>query len=116
VGEAEINEAIEIVEGSLIIGINTHGWDCNRGEDTTQEAVENAYTGAMSLISRLYFIAAEYLAGPAHLPRWAVPGSNVVIRYFTNKRYIKCEKSNLRIKKYDDMISSVVAKSNYFVR
>jgi len=42
VGETEIDEAVKIVEGSLIIGINAHGWDCNRGEDTTQEAVRNA--------------------------------------------------------------------------
>jgi hypothetical protein len=42
VGQAEIYETKEIVEGSLIFWIYAHGWDCNPGEDTTQEAAKFA--------------------------------------------------------------------------
>ena len=38
VSETEVNEAVEIVEGGLIVGVNAHGWDCNRWQDTVQGA------------------------------------------------------------------------------
>ena len=42
VSQAEINETEEVVEGSLIVGIYAHDWDCNLGEDSMQEAMNFA--------------------------------------------------------------------------
>ena len=49
VGEAEIDETVKVIEGSLIFWIYTHGWDCNPGEDTMQEVVIFAILDAANL-------------------------------------------------------------------